>query len=94
MHEQNELVLLRFNDIVVPKALLAIDRFNINTVLAMIYSDGSVDFRDRTTLNILEPDDDDNKISSLHQIGFNFTGGRSCKSRLHVLPMLFATFDR
>ncbi len=72
--------LARADDVFVPKALLAIDHLNVNTVLAMMYSDGSVEFRDRTTMNVLSPDENDNKISSLHQIGFNFTGGRPCES--------------
>ena len=67
---------------IVSKALLAVDQFNVNTVLAMAYSDGSVEFRDRT-MNLLSPDENENRISSLHQIGFNFTGGRSCKFCLH-----------
>ena len=46
----------------------------------MMFSDGAVEFRDRTTMELLSPDVNDDQISSLHQIGFNFLGVRPCKS--------------
>lgn len=70
----------RADDILIAKTLLAIQQVNVSTVLAMIYSDGSVEFRDRTTMQILSSDDNGSQISSLYQIGFNFLGARPCES--------------
>ena len=46
----------------------------------MAYSDGSVEFRDRATLQCL-PDDESEAISSLGQSGFAFS---NTQSSLHV----------
>ncbi len=77
---QNEYCLRRVDDTLIPKTLLAIQQINVSTVLAMMFSDGSVEFRDRTTMQILSPDENEDQISSLYQIGFNFLGARPCKS--------------
>ena len=53
------------------KTLLSFQQVNVGTALVMNYSDGSVEFRDRVTLDLL-PRDGNDRISSLAQVGFNF----------------------
>lgn len=64
-----------------PKTLLCIKELNVGIVLAMIYSDGSVEYRDRTSMELL-PRDGIDQISSLAQVGFNFPLGNPCESPL------------
>ena len=60
-----------------PKALLSVQQVNSSTVLAMMYSDGCIEFRDSQSLEI-KPPDEEGQISSLGQIGFAFPANRSC----------------
>ena len=53
------------------KTLLSFQQVNVGTALAMTYSDGTVELRDRVTLELL-PRDGNDRISSLAQVGFNF----------------------
>ena len=53
------------------KTLLSVQQVNVGTALAMTYSDGTVELRDRVTLELL-PRDGNDRISSLAQVGFNF----------------------
>lgn len=53
------------------KTLLSFQQVNVGTALVMNYSDGSVEFRDRVTLDLL-PRDGNDRISSLAQVGFSF----------------------
>ena len=51
--------------------MLSIQQVNVGTVLAMTYSDGTVEYRDRTNMKI-PPRDSNDRISSLAQVGFSF----------------------
>ena len=76
---QNQTCVRRADDIFIPKTLLTAQQVNVSTALTMVFSDGSVESRDRTTLQVLAPDENNSQISSLYQIGFNFLGARPCK---------------
>ena len=76
---QTQICVRRADDILIPKTLLTVQEVNVSTVLTMVFSDGSVESRDRMTLQVLAPDENDDQISSLYQIGFNFLGARPCK---------------
>lgn len=45
---------------------------SLSTVLGLQYSDGVIEFRDRTNLEILARDDYLTQVSSLSQVGFEF----------------------
>lgn len=64
-------ILKRSNDIAVSKTMLSIQQVNIGTALAMTFSDGTVEYRDRVTMELL-PRDGNGQISSMAQVGFNF----------------------
>jgi len=78
MYSQVEQCLRRLTDLFVPRMLIAVQCINLSIVVAMIYDDGLVEFRDRTKLELLPPDGQ-NQISSLSQIGFTFPQIRSCR---------------
>jgi mediator of RNA polymerase II transcription subunit 16 len=44
-----------------------------NTTLAFCQSDGTIEFRQRSTLNVIAPDYNQNQVSSLSQAGFAFS---------------------
>jgi mediator of RNA polymerase II transcription subunit 16 len=68
-------VLQRLPDQLTMKLVLAIKLLSYDTILALIMSDGSVEFRDRSTLNIIEPSMDLTTVTSFPQVGFEHEGG-------------------
>ena len=56
---------------------MSLQHLNLSTVLAMMYNDGVIEFRDSQSLEILPPDEE-GQISGLGQIGFAFPANRSC----------------
>lgn len=77
-HAKAECLLKRANDVMVPKTLLAIHQVNMSTILAMLYSDGTVEHRDRTSMQML-PQNATDQFSTLGQIGFDSAMKRSCE---------------
>lgn len=62
--------LKRQSDIFTATAILSIELQNLNTLLLLINSDGSLDVRDRATMMTIHSDGMTNYISSLPQAGF------------------------
>lgn len=54
--------------------------------MAIAYSDGVAEFRDRTTLQTLPLDDMPDKVTGLCQIGFRFGVDEPCK--LHLTQLI------
>ncbi|KAL9116271.1 MAG: hypothetical protein Q9187_007206, partial [Circinaria calcarea] len=77
---KREATLKRLDDVHNDRVLIHIQQLSLSSILAMAYSDGSIEFRDRVTLLCL-PDDESEAISSLGQSGFGFSDTQSC---LHV----------
>lgn len=75
----------RSNDILLPRALLSIQHMSLRPVLAMVYCEGSIEYRDTTTMNVI-PRDGKDQISSLAQVGLYFPGNRFCKSHVQPIP--------
>lgn len=75
----------RSSDILLPRALLSIQHMSLRPVLAMVYCEGSVEYRDTTTMNVI-PRDGKDHISSLAQVGLYFPGNRFCKSHVQPTP--------
>ena len=73
-------MLKRLDDVHSERVLIHIQQLGLGSILALAYSDGSIDFRDRVTLQCL-PDDESEAISSLGQSGFAYSNTQSC---LHV----------
>lgn len=51
---------------------------SLSTVLGLQYSDGVIEFRDRTKLEVLARDDVLIQVSSLSQVGFEFPDAGIC----------------
>lgn len=64
------------------KVLVTVREFHLATTLVLCYSDGSVEFRSRSTLECLLRDVAD-RVSSLAQVGLDYLPGdpRECDSR-------------
>lgn len=75
----------RSSDIFLPRALLLIQHMSLRSVLAMVYCEGSIEYRDTTTMNVI-PRDGKDQISSLAQVGLYFPGNRFCKSHVQPIP--------
>ncbi|KAL8712283.1 MAG: hypothetical protein Q9220_003434 [cf. Caloplaca sp. 1 TL-2023] len=67
----------RLPDVTVGKVIIHIQQFNLGTILAFCSSDGSIEFRSRTTLDFLPHDEATDRISSIPQLGFNFPEGNT-----------------
>ncbi|MCJ1479591.1 mediator complex subunit [Lambiella insularis] len=70
--------LVRLQDIRVENVAIDVQLINLNATVAISYSDGSVDLRDKTTLQHLSPDEGPDKITSLAQVGFSFQATETC----------------
>lgn len=68
----------RLRDLTASGTLVGIQQANVSTVIIMTYSDGSVESRDRSSLEIL-PRDRADRISSLEQIGFEIQERKPCR---------------
>jgi mediator of RNA polymerase II transcription subunit 16 len=81
---QQNLDLRRMNDTIVRKAILAVERINSSTTIAIAYGDGSIEFRDRVSMTPITPNEDFNRVSSMPQAGFTFPTDDLCKLRRSV----------
>jgi len=73
------IALRRLEDVRLDRIVVQIQLASDNITLVIAYSDGSVEFRDRTTLQNLPMDDMPNKATSLPQIGFRFGTAEPCE---------------
>ena len=78
----------RSGDILLPRALLSIQQMSFRPVLAMVYCEGLVEYRETTNMNVI-PRDGKDQVSSMAQIGLYFPESRFCK--LHVKPIRIQT---
>jgi hypothetical protein len=78
---QQSLDLRRMNDIIVRKAVLAVERINSSTTISIAYGDGSIEFRDRVSMTHITSNEDFNRVSSMPQAGFAFPTDDLCKLR-------------
>lgn len=60
------------------RVIVAIRELHLATTLVLCSSDGSVEFRSRSTLDLL-PRDDPDRVSSMAQVGLEFVPGDPCK---------------
>lgn len=67
--------LQRLPDQVTMKLVLSTKSMSFGTILAFVNTDGSVEFRDRNTFNVIEPFMDTTFASSLPQAGFEHMSG-------------------
>lgn len=64
--------------IVVNKVVIGVTLTRLNTAMCITYSDGTIEYRDRTTLNPLWTEVNLDRINSIHEAGFTHSGEQSC----------------
>lgn len=67
------------------RLILFIQEVSLGTVLAMKYSDGTIEFRDRSNMAVLGRDDMNKQVSSLSQVGFDFPDIGPSKPQLYLI---------
>lgn len=77
-----------------PKILVSIQPMNLGKVIFFAYSDGSVEYRDRTTMLETYNDNDLNRIWHLSQIGFSYGEDDPCKSPTMSTVILFLMLSK
>jgi mediator of RNA polymerase II transcription subunit 16 len=69
---RDELTLKRLPDMALHSVVLAFHPFWYNMILAYCYSDGTIEFRKRATMDVLGPDYSTDTLTSIFQTGFAF----------------------
>ncbi|OTB06539.1 hypothetical protein M426DRAFT_9670 [Hypoxylon sp. CI-4A] len=70
--------LKKLDPVVVNKIVIGVNLVNFGKVLCFTYNDGSVEYRDRTTMDELHHDVNLDRIESVLDIGFSQSGEPSC----------------
>ncbi|KAK0618557.1 mediator complex, subunit Med16 [Bombardia bombarda] len=70
--------LRKLEPIILPKIIVSIHTMQLGRVLCFAFSDGTVQYRDRFTMNEIYNEQDLNAVTSLHQIGFQFVDETPC----------------
>lgn len=73
---------------VINKAIIGVHSLQYGRVVCLAFSDGSVEYRDRFTLQEIYNEMNLERIMSLNQVGFTFQDDSPCEPRL---CFLFAT---
>ncbi|KAL8784654.1 MAG: hypothetical protein Q9195_008957 [Heterodermia aff. obscurata] len=72
-----EVTVKRLPDTYIPKVFLHVQQLRLSTILAIAFSDGSIEVRDRHTMEVISQDDVVEQVSGLDQIGFEFPQDRN-----------------
>ncbi|KAK0656360.1 RNA polymerase II mediator complex subunit Sin4 [Cercophora newfieldiana] len=70
--------LRKLDSIVVPKVVISIHTMQLGKVICFAFSDGTVQYRDRITMNEVYNEHNLSTIMSPHQVGFQFTNETPC----------------
>ena len=82
----------RLEDSIVDKIVLSIHLINPSISIAVAYNDGSVEFRDRNSLDVIAPDGDWNRVTSLSRAGLAFLAEEPCMVDLDPLPIDYSIY--
>lgn len=81
--------LKRLDPVIVNKIIIGISSVRMGTALCFAYSDGTVEYRDRTTMNEMWTTVNLDRINSIHEAGFTQGGEPSC-TQTAVSPTTFS----
>ncbi|KAL2132628.1 hypothetical protein VTI74DRAFT_3567 [Chaetomium olivicolor] len=70
--------LRKLDPIVIPKVVVAVNKIQCDRVLCFAFSDGTVQYRDRFTMNEVYHEPNTNSIMSPLQVGFQYTNETPC----------------
>ena len=76
---QDPLCLRKLDSIVVDKVIIGITQVPLGKSLCFAYNDGTVEYRDRFTLQPMYNEVNLDRITSLLEVGFDQDGGSGCK---------------
>lgn len=71
-------VLEKIQSVLVDKIIIGLEVINLGKIIFLAYSDGSVEYRERTNFNETFNDNDINKVWHLSQIGFVYAEEEPC----------------
>ena len=71
-----EVAVKRLPDTYIPKVFLHVQQLRLSTILAIAFSDGSIEVRDRHTMEVIAQDNVVEQVSGLGQVGFEFPQDR------------------
>ena len=80
LHSQTMSRLRKLDSIVIPKIIISIHPIHLGTVIVFAFSDGTIQYRDRFTMNEVFNEPNINRIMTLSQVGFQFTEETPCKA--------------
>ena len=75
----------------VSKTLLGVHQINMSSILLLMYSDGSIEYRDRSSMDTL-PKNVRDHFSTLGQVGFDNLARKPSKSDIVGHPQTIACF--
>ncbi|KAH8676246.1 RNA polymerase II mediator complex subunit Sin4 [Xylariales sp. PMI_506] len=81
--------LKKLDPIVVNKIVTSISILRLGTVVCFSFSDGTLEYRDRTTMEELWTEPSLNRINSIHEAGFTQAGEPSCLQTV-ISPTMFS----
>lgn len=70
----------KLDSFTVNKIFLIIQQINYGKVILLAYSDGSIEYRDRATMQVTFNDGDLDRVWHLSQIGFTYADEEPCRS--------------
>ena len=73
--------LRKLDSIVLPKIIISIHTMQLGRIICFAFSDGTVQYRDRFTMNEVYNELNLTSIMSPHQVGFQFTNETPCECR-------------
>jgi hypothetical protein len=78
--------LRKLDPIVLPKIVVTVNTIQFGRVLCFAFSDGTVQYRDRFTMNEVYNEQSIDSITSPLQVGFRFTNDTPCEQHPPPLP--------
>lgn len=81
--------LKRLDGFTVGKVIITVDSVALDRILCFCYSDGTIEYRDRSTLSELFMEGGPDKFSHISQVGFSFNDDEPCKHRASYVFIIF-----
>jgi mediator of RNA polymerase II transcription subunit 16 len=81
--------LRKLDPIILPKVVVTVTTTQFGRVLCFAFSDGTVQYRDRFTMNEMYNEHNTNTIMHPLQVGFQFTNDTPCERSSSILQRAF-----
>ena len=74
--------LRRLDSVIVNKVIIAIHVIQFGKVISIAFSDGSVEYRERSTMQEVYTEPSLERVMTLHQVGYTYADDAPCESHL------------